>query len=97
MSAGGEGHSEVRNNEAMRRYELDVEGHVAFTEYKLGNGEVTFLHTEVPSELSGRGVGSALAAGALDAVRETGLKVVPRCEFIAHFIKRHPAYQDLVA
>ncbi|HEX7775877.1 MAG TPA: GNAT family N-acetyltransferase, partial [Parvibaculum sp.] len=52
--------------------------------------------TVVPEELGGKGVGSRLAKGALDAVRAEGLKVVPQCPFIAAYIKKHPEYQPLV-
>ena len=48
------------------------------------------LHTEVPEALSGQGVGSKLVRGTLDAVRGDGAKVVPRCEFVAAYIERHP-------
>ncbi|SOD71447.1 hypothetical protein SAMN05892883_0968 [Jatrophihabitans sp. GAS493] len=57
---------------------------------------VVFTHTRVSSEVSGRGVGGALARGALDAVRASGRRAVVVCPFIAAFISKHPEYQDLV-
>jgi predicted GNAT family acetyltransferase len=86
----------VRNNTALHRFELDAEGHAAVAYYRLSPGVITFTHTEVPAELSGRGVGSALARGALDQVRAQGLKVVAQCPFVAGFIKKHPEYGDLL-
>ncbi len=55
-----------------------------------------FTHTEVFPEFEGKGVGSRLATGALDDVRARGLKLTPQCPFISAYIKRHPAYADLV-
>ena len=55
-----------------------------------------FVHTEVLPAFEGKGVGSRLATWALDDVRARGLKLTPQCPFIAAFIKRHPAYADLV-
>ena len=55
------------------------------------------MHTEVPKRLEGRGIGSQLVAGALDIARAQGLTVVPRCSFVKAYIKRHPAYADLLA
>src|SRR6266849_1006813 len=75
----------VRNNPALHRFELDADGHTAVAYYRLSPGVITFTHTEVPPELSGRGVGSKLARGALDLVRARGLKVVAQCPFIAGF------------
>ena len=59
----------VVNNTEKHRYELEVEGHLAATYYKLTDGVITFVHTEVPPELGGKGVGSKLVKGALDQVR----------------------------
>lgn len=87
----------VRNNTAAHRYELDVEGHTAFVSYRHSPGIVSLDHTEVPSALGGRGVGSALARGTLDLVRSEGLKVIPHCPFIAAYIDKHPEYRDLVS
>jgi len=89
--------NEVRDNEQQHRFELAVDGHTAFSQYKLAAGTITFLHTEVPKELEGCGIGSKLARGALELVRARGLKVVAKCPFIAAYIKKHPEYQDLVA
>jgi predicted GNAT family acetyltransferase len=86
----------VRNNTALKRFELNADGHVAVANYRLSPGVITFMHTEVPAELSGRGIGSALARGALDQVRAQGLKVVAQCPFIGAFIRKHPEYRDLL-
>jgi predicted GNAT family acetyltransferase len=86
----------VRDNAALSRYELDVDGATAFTTYRRSPGTVTFLHTEVPPSLAGHGVGSALARGALEQVRARGEKVVAECPFIADYIAKHPDVQDLL-
>ena len=86
----------VHNNTSLGRYELDVEGHTAVAYYERAGDVITFTHTEVPQELSGRGIGSRLARGALENVRAAGLKVVAKCPFMAGYIGKHPEYADLV-
>jgi predicted GNAT family acetyltransferase len=95
--ASGADMSEVKDNPAKSQFEMIVEGHTALAAYRLKPGVITFTHTEVPKELSGRGIGSQLAKGALDQVRERGLRVVPLCPFIKAYIEKHPAYQNLLA
>jgi uncharacterized protein len=89
--------NEVRDNKDRHRFELAVDGHTAFSRYKLAPGIITFLHTEVPKELEGQGIGSRLAQGALALARANGLKVVAKCPFIAAYIRKHPEFQDLLA
>ena len=87
----------VKDNQAASRFEMSSGGAIAFVEYeRTGDGRVALLHTEVPEALSGRGVGSALVRGVLDALRAEGAKVVPRCEFVAAYVERHPEYRDLL-
>ena len=88
--------STVRDNRSRHRFELDVDGVIAFSVYRHKPGVVTFVHTEVPDALSGRGVGSQLAQGALEIVRARGEKVIAECPFIASYIKKHPEFQDLL-
>ena len=88
--------SEVVNNKAHHRYELAVDGHVAATYYKIADNVITFIHTEVPPELGGKGIGSKLVEGALDQVRAEGLKVVPQCPFVKAYIDKHGEFADLV-
>jgi predicted GNAT family acetyltransferase len=87
----------VRNNRERNRYELEVDGHTAVSVYTLAPGVITFVHTEVPPELGGRGVGTALARGALEDVRRQGLKAVVKCSFIRGFMAKHPEFNELLA
>lgn len=88
----------VTNNPDENRYEAHLGGELAgFAEYALSDGIITFTHTEVDDAFGGRGVGGALAKGALNDVRETGeRKVVLLCPFITKWIHRHPDYQPLL-
>jgi uncharacterized protein len=88
--------TEIVNNRSKQRYELAVDGHVAATYYAIADGVITFIHTEVPPELGGKGIGSKLIKGALDQVRADGLKVIAQCPFVKAFIEKNPAYQDLL-
>jgi uncharacterized protein len=86
-----------RDNEARERFELDVEGHTAFVAYRKSPGAIMLVHTEVPPELGGKGVGSKLARATLDAVRAQARKLTVECEFIQSFMGKHPEYNDLLA
>ena len=87
----------VVDNAGAHRFEVLVDGVVAgYAEYRRRGGSVAFTHTVVDEAFEGRGLGSVLARGALDAVRAEGSAVLPFCPFIRSWIQRHPEYTDLV-
>jgi len=88
---------EVRDNATRHRFELEIDGHIAFADYRLEEDVVALIHTEVPAELGGKGVGSRLVAGALTEIRARGLKVRPACDFVRAYVERHPEWNDLIA
>jgi hypothetical protein len=86
----------VVHNTAAKRFEISLDGQIAFSKYLLVGEKIIIEHTEVPVELEGRSIGSRIVRAALDYARAQKLKVMPLCPFTAGFIHRHPEYQDLV-
>ena len=74
-----------------------MNGKTAVLQYKLRPGRIALLHTEVPKELEGHGIGGRLAQAGLEYAAAQGLKVAPLCPFVASYIKRHREFVDLVA
>jgi len=87
----------VRDNKALGRYELDVEGTMAFANYRITPQAVIITHTETPRALRGRGIASELIKGSLDLIRADGHKVIAGCGFVVDYLYRHPEYADLMA
>jgi predicted GNAT family acetyltransferase len=85
----------IRDNKTLSRFELNVEGGLAFANYRLAPGKVIITHTETPRALRGRGIASELVKGALDLIRADGLKVVAGCGFVVDYLAKHPEYADL--
>jgi len=87
---------DITHNQAANRFETNIEGHTGFISYQDQGDRIVYDHTIVPSELGGKGVGSALVKHALDYARSEGKKVVPTCSFVASYINKHAEYQDLL-
>ena len=97
MTADSTDAIQVTDNRGAARYEIHVDGvRGGMAMYNRTATAITFTHTEIAPEFEGRGLASRLAVVALDAARADGLRVVPQCPFFAEYIRRHPAYQDLV-
>ena len=85
----------VRDNKLQRRFELDVEGQVAFANYRETPQAVIITHTETPRALRGRGIASELVKGALELIRADGQKVIAGCGFVVDYLDKHPEYREL--
>jgi uncharacterized protein len=97
-AAGRVAEAEVVDAPQASRYELRLGGRlIGLAAYRRRDGRIAFTHTEVDETCEGRGFGSRLAAAALEDARRESLEVVPLCPFIAHYIERHPEYEQLVA
>ncbi len=90
---------EVRDNEGASRFEIVVDGEVAgFSAYRKFGHSIVFTHTEIAPNREEHGLGTRLVQTALDQVRDTTtLRVVAQCPFVAHFVREHPDYQDLLS
>jgi predicted GNAT family acetyltransferase len=87
----------VLNNASEQRYELWVgEERAGVILYRSREEAVALLHTEVSDEFEGHGLGAKLVSGALDDIRERGLRLIPICPFVRSYLERHPEYADLV-
>jgi NAD+ kinase len=82
----------------QQRYEVILGGEVAgVLHYRRHGDHVELMHTEIDQAFEGRGLGSRLAAGALEDARRRGTPVVVTCPFVNRFLERHPDYRDVVA
>jgi predicted GNAT family acetyltransferase len=85
----------VQHNEKERKFYANVEGQEAAIQYAmLGDDTYNLLHTFVPEELRGRGVGEKLVQGTLDEIRREGAQFLPSCAFVQGFLKKHKEYQQ---
>ncbi len=80
---------QVSDNQAQSRFELDTDGHVAELVYHRNGRRLALIHTDVPAELEGRGIGGRLVAAAIDRAAREGLTVVPLCPFARNWLERH--------
>ena len=88
---------EIVDNAASGRYEARLDARlVGWVEYRDRDGRRVLVHTEVDEAMEGKGIGSRLAAGALDDVRRRGVRALVLCPFITRYLGRHREYDDIV-
>jgi predicted GNAT family acetyltransferase len=80
----------VTDNQAASRFEITEDGHLAELRYHRSGKRLALIHTEVPVELEGRGIGGRLVTAAAGRAAREGLTIVPYCPFARGWLERHP-------
>ena len=82
--------NDVIDDTDRHRLELRVDGHLAHLAYTDHDGVLTLVHTEVPDELGGRGLGGVLVQAALAKAIAGHRRLVPQCPFAKAWLDKHP-------
>lgn len=80
----------VIDNHEKHRLELAVDGHLAELVYRVREDRLVLVHTGVPDELEGQGLGGVLVQAAIAKAIAEELIVVPNCPFARGWLQRHP-------
>lgn len=81
---------EVEDRPDEDRFVVTVDGYEAELVYQLRGDRFALVHTGVPNELEGRGIGSALVRAAVERAAAEDLTIVPSCPFVVRWLERHP-------
>jgi uncharacterized protein len=82
--------ADVIDNTDASRFELRADGRLAELVYRIRADRLVLVHTEVPFELEGHGIGGRLVTAAVDRAAREGLTLVPLCPFAHDWLERHP-------
>ena len=82
--------SEVVDQKDRNRFAVLEDGHEAELVYRLQGDLLILVHTGVPDELGGRGIGALLVRAALDRAEKEGLTIAPWCPFARKWLEEHP-------
>lgn len=58
--------------------------------YRARDGRLILVHTEVPDELGGRGIGGRLVRTAVERAARTGETIAPWCPYARRWLEKHP-------
>jgi uncharacterized protein len=86
----------VIHNTEHKRFQVQLDEHIAELTYHLNGNIIIFTHTGVPSAWEGRGIGSLLVKTGLEYAKQNDLKVQTLCWFVDGYIQRHAEYQYLM-
>ncbi|HEX2559274.1 GNAT family N-acetyltransferase [Phenylobacterium sp.] len=88
--------SDLRNNEARSRYEMDEQGMTSWADYRLKGERLYIDHVESPVPLRGSGAAGRLMAALAQDAKQRGLKITPICGYAATWLRRSKDYRELL-
>ena len=88
--------TQLRNNTAQSRYEMDEQGMTSWADYRLSGDRLFIDHVEAPPALRGTGASGRLMAALAADARDRGLKITPICGYAAAWLRRSLEFRSLL-
>ena len=80
---------QVSDDTAHDRFLVEEDGATAELVYEVEGRRLLLLHTEVPEQLGGRGIGGRLVQASVARAARDGLVVVPWCPYARKWLLDH--------
>ncbi|HET6963442.1 MAG TPA: GNAT family N-acetyltransferase [Acidimicrobiales bacterium] len=87
----------MTDDPAHSRLLVHEDGVEAELVYRRHGGRLVLVHTGVPEEIGGRGIGGRLVRAAVERARAEGLTLVPECPYAGRWMRDHPEELNGVA
>jgi len=87
----------MKINQKLSRFELEIDGHLAFATYDLTAKNLSINYVFAPEPLRGTGAASKLMEEISQYARQENLKITPICGYAVAWLKKHKEYHDLLA
>ena len=87
----------MKNNTSQNRFELEIDGHIAFATYSMNGNVATIPHVFAPVELRGTGAAGKLMQGIMDYAKANNLKINPVCPYAISWMNKHKEFDGLKA
>ncbi|WP_269716021.1 GNAT family N-acetyltransferase [Caulobacter sp. NIBR2454] len=77
------------DNAQAGRYELDVDGKLAWADYRRHDGVLIIPHVEAEMALRGTGAADRLMRQVAVAAKAEGTRIIPTCGYAQAWLRRH--------
>jgi len=87
----------ITDNQDNFQFEITEDGHKAELVYRLRDKQIYLMHTWVPEQIGGKGIGKALIEHALKYSIENQLEAIIYCPFVNSYVIKHPNWREELA
>ena len=86
----------IIHDKENKRFTLDINGEIAKIEYSIKNNKMYLIHSEVPYNLRGQGIGKVLVEKTFEQLTREGYKAVAICSYIKAVASRSVKWRNII-
>ena len=79
-----------------QRFTLNINGEIAKVEYTLKDGQMFLVHSEVPYNLRGQGIGKVLVEKSFEQLTKEDFQAVAVCSYVKTIAKRSEKWKSII-
>ena len=87
---------EIVHVKENNQFTLDINGEIAKIDYQLRDDKMYLIHSEVPYNLRGQGIGKVLVEKTFEKLTEEGYKAVVICSYIKAVAMRSEKWKSII-
>lgn len=87
---------EIVHDKENNQYILDINGELAKVKYQLKNNKMYLVHSEVPYNLRGQGIGKVLVEKTFEKLTSEGYKAIAVCSYIKAVARRSEKWKTII-
>ncbi len=87
---------DIKHDKKNSRFTLDINGELAKVEYRLKDNKMHLVHSIVPYNLRGKGIGRVLVEKAFEKLTKEGYKAVAVCSFVKAVARRSDKWSQII-
>jgi hypothetical protein len=89
--------TKVTHNKFDKRFEMSLKNDLkAFISYSKNGKHLSLLHSEVPLQLRGKGIGKDLVLKTFEAIRNEGYTATAHCSYIRAVRQKNAQFADVI-
>lgn len=86
----------IKHDKDKKQFTLDINGELAKVDYILKNNKMYLVHSEVPYNLRGQGIGKVLVEKTFEQLTKEGYNAVAICSYIKAVASRSEKWKDII-
>lgn len=86
----------IVHDKENHRFTLDINGEMAKVDYRIKDGKMYLVHSEVPHHLRGQGIGKVLVEKAFEKLTEENYTAVAVCSYIKAVKNRSESWKGII-